>query len=181
MKLGTFSDFLNTAAFTLAVTIGPACTDGLHPTHYDPHIRSVAIDNRLDWCEMKAQIATENHLFDPYARSGAGAVGCAQFLPSTWAWLEERYRVRLDIYSCEDSITMFGLHIRELIDEFTEMGADDPRAFAFAAYNRGEFGVKRTVREVGKGLIWALVRDYLPTETIHYVDRIRRQFKVFRS
>ena len=129
---------------------------------------------------MKAQLVAENSTFSPYARSHAGAVGCAQFLPSTWKWLEERYGVQLDIFNCRDSIVMYGFRIRELIDNFTERGADDPEAFAYAAYNRGENGVLRTVRAIGKGFVWAAVQSALPTETVNYVARIRALGAAFR-
>ena len=181
MKLGVLQDIAAAFVFTLATAGSPPCDDGMHPTHWDAHTRQVSIDYRLDWCLMKAQLLTENHTMDPHARSHAGAVGCAQFLPSTWGWLEERYGITLDIYDCKDAISMFGRRIRELIDDFTERGADDPRAFAYAAYNRGENGVLRTVKKVGKGLVWRLVKDSLPMETIRYVGKIRRLASIFRS
>jgi len=180
LKLGAFSDLAASFALTFAVTFSGPCDDGLHPSHWDAHIRDVAIDNRLDWCEMKAQLVTENARLDPYASSHAGAVGCAQFLPSTWHWLEERYGVVLDMLDCRDSITMYGRRIRELIDHFIDLGADDPKAFAIASYNRGENGVLRTVTEVGKGLVWQAVRDHLPLETVRYVGKIRKLVSIFR-
>ena len=180
MKLGTFGDLAAAFAFSFATLGSPPCEDGLHPNHWDPHIQQVAIDARLDWCVMKAQLVVENATMDPFARSSAGAVGCAQFLPTTWHWLEERYGIVLDMHDCKDSITMFGRRIRELIDEFTERGADDPRAFAFASYNRGKAGVLRTAKAVGKGLIWKAVESSLPMETIRYVGKIRRLASLFR-
>ena len=44
MKLGTFQDIAAAFAFTLATAGSPPCDDGLHPTHWDSHIRQVAID-----------------------------------------------------------------------------------------------------------------------------------------
>ena len=183
MRPGSLSDFWASMLFAFSTSVSPMCDDGLHSTHWDPHIRNVAVDNKLDWCRMKAQLATENARFDPHAVSPAGAMGCAQFMRATWDWLADKYMMmHLDPWNCRDSITMYGRHIRELIDRYRERGATNEESWklACAAYNAGPARVDNKLKQAAKGVLWAVIKDSMPTETINYVARITGLYKLFR-
>ena len=180
MRFGEWQDFIASFLFTLGIASSGPCDDGLAPTHHDPWIREVSVAYRIPHCWAKAQLVTENTHLDPHISSHAGAVGCAQFMPKTWVWLEKRYNVNLDIRNCRDSIYMYARRIRELVDYYTGKDADDPWAFAAASYNAGEGRVNKTVKSIGRGFVWAAIQDALPSETIRYVAKILLQQRRLR-
>jgi membrane-bound lytic murein transglycosylase D len=99
----------------------------------------------------------------PYARSGAGAVGPWQFMPSTarlcdlrhdW-WVDERRDLEMATRAAAD-------HLSRLYGEFGDW------ALVLAAYNAGEGRIARAIRLAGHDDFWRL---NLPVQTADYVPK----------
>lgn len=99
---------------------------------YDALIARVAAEHRLDFALVKAVMHVESS-FNPYARSPKGAAGLMQVLPTTAA----RYGVR-DVYNPQENVRAGVSHLRYLLQRFKHK-----RALALAAYNAGEYAVRR--------------------------------------
>ena len=156
---------------------------GACPSAYDVSFQLAARIFALDWLELKAQACTENSTLDPVVRSHAGAVGCGQFLPTTWNWLREKWSLDWDIEDCNESLWMLVLYFQYHYEYFLNEGLSekDAQEFAWAAYNRGKAGVLRTAAKLGKGLVWSAVRSHLPTETRNYGRKIRNLTRILRG
>lgn len=127
-----------------------------------------------DWLRFKAQVRAESN-FDPNARSSAGAIGLAQFMPLTWAeWNDgtpglQRLASTLlltDPRDPEDAIHAQIIYMKWLLQRVTTWEA------AFAAYN---WGIGRVLK------IWMLPRwkDHLPKETFDYIHRIEKYYQEY--
>ena len=101
------------------------------------------------------QIETESH-FNPNAASGAGAVGIAQFMPSTAA------SMGINPY---DPTQALNAAARLMANLNAQYGGD--YAKALAAYNAGSGNVESAVRAGGGN--W---KAYLPGETQSYISQI---------
>ena len=99
---------------------------------YDALIARVAAEHRLDFALVKAVMHVESS-FNPYAKSPKGAAGLMQVLPTTAA----RYGVR-DVYNPQENVRAGASHLRYLLQRFR-----NKRALALAAYNAGEYAVRR--------------------------------------
>lgn len=155
------------------------CWD-VEPTKYDVAFLLAARLTELDACKLKAQALTENSTLDPKAKSRAGAMGCTQFLPSTWKDIAARYDVsHWRINDCVASIFLQALYMREHYDFFLAqdptISEDTAWEFALAAYNRGRAGFLRSVGGKVKNLAWDLVKDSQPVETAQYVRKIQQR------
>ena len=133
----------------------------------------------LDPATLEAQIRTENSTCDQSAVSAANARGCGQLLDSTANEVIQKYSLDWSNSTCIESIFLASIYLREQYNYFLPRVKDETEAmvFALAAYNRGRGGVLRTAARIGKGLIWSVVRDNLPTETINYTRKIFRKKK----
>lgn len=150
------------ALCSLVLAVACACvTVARYPLFYAQSIRHYAKANGLDPVLVAAVVSVESG-FEPTARSGKGAVGLMQLLPSTaedcaarsgLSWAEPRltepdYNIRL---GCE--------YLRYLFDRF---GSE---RLVLAAYNAGEGRVRAWLRE-GR------------TENIPYPETARYLLKV---
>jgi soluble lytic murein transglycosylase-like protein len=117
-----------TAAQTPATTFAT----GGDSTQYDALIQQAATANGVDPSLLKGLIRQESN-FDPAARSGAGATGLTQLMPSTAAGLGVT-----DATDPQQSITAGAKYLRQQLDAF---GGDE--TLALAAYNAGAGAVKK--------------------------------------
>ncbi|MBO6291908.1 MAG: transglycosylase SLT domain-containing protein, partial [Selenomonas sp.] len=97
---------------------------------WEPYIQEYAKKHNVDPNLLRAIIKTESG-FNPDAVSPAGAIGMAQFMPSTAA------AVGIDPHDPIQSIEGAAMHLRTLIDSF---GSE---RLAIAAYNAGAGAVKK--------------------------------------
>ncbi|MGQ0811104.1 MAG: lytic transglycosylase domain-containing protein, partial [Nitrospiraceae bacterium] len=95
-------------------------------------IRWYAKQHRLSPALLRAVIKVESD-FDPTAVSRTGALGLMQLMPRTAASLQVR-----DPFNPVDNIRGGAKHLRHLLDRF-----DGDLPLALAAYNAGEYRVKR--------------------------------------
>ena len=147
--------------------------------NYDTTIQIAAEYSGLDWRLLKAQLETENSTFDSRAKSSAGAIGCGQFLPKTWDWLMERYRLDWNIRDCEDGIFGMSLYMRYLMERCQSELPDttDLWGCAISAYNHGEGNVFRKLKKLGR-FTWNQFKKIAPTETRNYRKKILSAVKL---
>ena len=118
-------------ATTPAAGVGEPASGG-GATQYDALINDAATRNGVDPALLKALIRQESN-FNPNARSGAGAVGLTQLMPSTAAGLGVG-----DPTDPAQAIEGGARYLRQQLDRF----GGDP-AKALAAYNAGPGAVQR--------------------------------------
>lgn len=113
----------------------------IHTTAYDTRIRAAHTKYKLpySWTMLKAQLIQESSL-NAYARSPAGALGIAQFMPDTW----KQYAKKLNFPAGADptnaslSIIACAAMMRDMYDEWTaERPLDDRYKLSLASYNAG--------------------------------------------
>ena len=121
---------------------------------------------------LSAQILTEsagNHLRNgKLIKSTAGALGIAQFLPTTWDWLKKVNILpkHFDIANEEHQIKAQKLFMNYLANK--DYGIKyDKTILALAAYNAGSGRVTRLIKKYGAD--W---ESHLPGETKKYISRI---------
>lgn len=123
--------------------------------HFEPLIRELSKQHRVDLALIKAVIRTESD-FNPNATSRKGASGLMQLMPQTAA----RYGVS-DLYSPQQNLDAGIRYLRDLLNRY-----DNRLHLVLAAYNAGESAVKKY-----KG-----VPPY--RETQRYVKKVM-QYKTF--
>lgn len=100
-------------------------------SRYSPFIKEAARKNGFDWRLIAAQIYQESHLH-PWANSTAGAKGLMQLLPETAASLGVT-----DLFDPVENIDAGVRHLKNLYDQFEDIGGEDRLLLALAAYNTG--------------------------------------------
>jgi soluble lytic murein transglycosylase-like protein len=125
----TTNDFSALLSQATAAQSAPA---GDGSTAYDALIQQAAQANGVDPALLKALIRQESG-FDPNARSGAGAAGLTQLMPSTAAGLGVT-----DPTDPQQAIDGGARYLRQQLDAF---GGDETKALA--AYNAGPGAVQK--------------------------------------
>ena len=102
-------------------------------------------------------------------RSKAGALGIAQFMPSTWRWMKRRKMIPKDwdIKNKKHQIEAQKIYMNYLYHYDYKIDYDR-EVLAIAAYNAGPGRVTRLVRRYGKNWIY-----HLPQETKDYLVKLR--------
>jgi soluble lytic murein transglycosylase-like protein len=124
----------------------------------------------LTWLHLKAQCAAES-LLNPNAVSPAGAVGIAQFLPST---LEEVMGPHADPKDPLQSIWGQAKYMNIWLPRILAKKArvTQPEWYALlAAYNWGPGNMSRCMRLRGPRSRWQEWIKYVPRETQDYINR----------
>ncbi len=171
----------------LALCLALPLTGQAVPTRYDGTFRKYSkryFGVAFDWRWFKAQGMTESGL-DPAARSGVGARGVMQLMPTTF---EELRRVHPGLNSVDDpewNIAAGILYDRQLWRLWAEdsVRAEDQADFMFASYNAGRIPLLRAQALARRQLLdhrdWHIIVSVAPTvprwrhrETLNYVSRI---------
>lgn len=92
---------------------------------------------------------------NPRIVSPAGAMGCMQIMPATWAYLSPRYNLGADPFDARRNMIGGAMYLAELVARYGMTGA-------LAAYNAGPGRYER----------YAAGTATLPAETIAYTSRI---------
>jgi soluble lytic murein transglycosylase len=140
-----------------------------YPLHYSAIVRGHARNYRLDPALLAAVIDAESK-FHADAKSGSGAIGLMQLLPTTAHGIAlhtggSRFRTG-DLYDPEINVRYGSWYLRHLLDKY-----DDERT-ALAAYNAGQDNVDRWLAR-GSGIRFA--------ETRAYVDRVEKLKGIYRD
>ncbi|MCR5131112.1 MAG: transglycosylase SLT domain-containing protein [Prevotella sp.] len=171
-------------------------------SHYDHLFQKYAQHARWDWRLLAAQCYQES-TFDPKARSWAGACGLMQIMPATASHLGLPIS---QIYEPEPNIAAAAKYIKELTSHFSDIGDRNERClFVLAAYNGGFFHIRDAMSLAQKNgrnpHSWADVSEFVlklsspqfyrdpvvkhgymrGTETVGYVDNIRRRYAQYRG
>lgn len=131
---------------------------------YDSLIQYYAHYRNLDWLQIKSQIRQES-VFDPYAKSPAGAKGLGQFMDPTWDEWSKNIGVT-DVWNPEHNIHATCAYMQWLLRQFNQ----DLRA-ALAAYNWGIGNVRKAMKK--HGATWL---QHAPAETIKYIRKINEYY-----
>ena len=133
------------AAYGLDRLLGKA-EENAYPQKYSEYVEKYAVEYNIPEYVIYAVIKVESD-FDPLARSGVGACGLMQMMPSTFLWLtgEEHLNESLPeaaIFIPEVSIRYGTYYLLYLYRKF-----DYNWDTAFAAYNGGEGNVKKWLED----------------------------------
>jgi membrane-bound lytic murein transglycosylase F len=146
---------------------------------YDPIIKKMARRYGFDWRLIAAQIYTESN-FNSDVKSGVGALGLMQVMPSTARIIgvppEKMQLPHINIaVGCLYNQRMYYLWKRETNK------TDQRLAFAFASYNAGRGRVLRSYDTRKNLTTWETVHRGLPAETQMYVHKIFLKYEVYRK
>jgi soluble lytic murein transglycosylase len=140
-----------------------------YPLRYQAIVRGHARNYRLDPALLAAVIDVESK-FQADAKSGSGAIGLMQLLPSTAHGIAlhtggSRFTTD-DLYDPEINVRYGAWYLRHLLDRY-----DGDERTALAAYNAGQDNVDRWLA-AHSGIRYA--------ETRAYVARVERLKRVYR-
>jgi membrane-bound lytic murein transglycosylase F len=152
---------------------------------YDSHFRKYTkryFGAGFDWHWFKSQGIAESGLRSN-AVSNAGAVGIMQILPTTYEEIHKKSPY-LSTGSLSDprwniaaGIFYDSILFKRWITNADHKSAEDDLYMTFASYNAGYSKMKRVVKKVkkqkGKPEGWEDVKDHAPSQTRHYVGRIK--------
>ena len=130
-----------------------------------------------DWRWFRAQGIAESGL-RPNARSGRGARGVMQIIPSTFDEIWKAHGRVPDIYEPRWNVASGIAYDRYLYERWARRVPRSERiSFMLASYNAGYAGVSRSVERArgagAAGGAWEQVAPYAPVETRNYVMRIK--------
>lgn len=148
------------------------------PDDYDDMFRKHAkhyFGPGQDWRWFKAQAIAESGL-DPNAKSESGAVGIMQILPGTYQEIRKENPHLQDITSPRWNIAAGVYYDRVLFKRWKSPPDDRERLlFAFGSYNAGYTRILKSMQRAKPATTsWKQVEKHVPSQTRHYVRRIRR-------
>ena len=142
----------------------------------------------LDYLLVTAQAYQESGL-DQSRRSGAGAIGVMQLLPST---ARDKNVGIPDIEDLENNIHAGVKYVRFILDRYYKdapMDDVDKHLFAFAAYNAGPgriTGLRKKAERMGldpnkwRGNVEVVAAQEIGRETVQYVANILKYYMAYR-
>ena len=144
---------------------------------YDAHFRKYSkhyFGPGVDWHWFKAQAIAESGL-KPDARNKSGARGIMQIMPRTYREIQDDNPHMKDIHSPRWNIAAGIYYDRVLYKRWVSPPPGDERLFfAFGSYNAGYTRIKNTFQKIDPPTAsWKNVESHVPSQTRHYVRRIR--------
>ena len=144
---------------------------------YDAHFRKYSkhyFGPGVDWHWFKAQAIAESGL-KPGARNKSGARGIMQIMPRTYREIQDDNPHMKDIDSARWNIAAGIYYDRVLYKRWVSPPPGDERLyFAFGSYNAGYTRIKNTFQKIDPPTAsWKNVESHVPSQTRHYVRRIR--------
>lgn len=164
--------FFITLAFFLwvlwAATHVQAAT--IFPSQYDDQIRSAVKQywpDYPDYLDWKAELFQESRL-DPNAKSSAGAIGLAQFLPGTWGDVERALALGAVPRNIAGPAILGGAYYLETLRRQWRSGPrsmDDRQRLAQASFNAGIGSLLKAQSLCDGNLDYAAIVPCLPDVT----------------
>lgn len=145
--------------FHPVLSVGRGASTAIPSRELDQAIRWFARQQKLSPALLRAVIKAESD-FNPEAVSPTGAIGLMQLMPGTAASLKIR-----DPFNPVENIRGGAKHLRYLLDRF-----DGDLPLAIAAYNAGEYRVKRNNYQIPQ-----------IEETQLYVEKVLFYYETFRA
>lgn len=146
-----------------------AIHDLYFPVAYRQEVEEAARKTGLDASLLLAVIREES-LFDPDARSIAGALGLMQLMPQTAQRVAQSagipYKSADDIYQPRTNIMLGAAYLKSLVAEFGGI------PYAIAAYNAGEEVVRDWIRTGAYGAVDEFIEDIPYYETQNYTKKV---------
>ncbi len=155
----------------------------LYPLRYEAEIAGAAERYHVDPYLVAAVVKAESG-FDPEAKSGAGAVGLMQLMPTTADWIAARDdwqgAAKPDLHDPAQNLDLGTYYMAFLLERF----ADVPTALA--AYNAGHGAVEQWLAARGASPAGGSPTTLLPAdipfpETRGFVERVERLRELYRQ
>ena len=119
-------------------------------------------------------VMREESMFNPDARSIAGAVGLMQLIPKTALWLDSNIQLGIkntsQIFEIKNNISLGTYYLSILIKEFGS------HAYVIAAYNAGEERVRKWSQKGNYKSIDEFIEDIPYYETRNYVKKVMTSY-----
>jgi len=159
---------------------GSPAAAAVFPSTYDKQIQAASARYLpgMPWRLLKAQFYQESRL-RPDARSPAGALGIAQFMPATWDEVSKAMKFGVVDRRMVEPAVLGGAYYMATLRTRWTMDDMDRHRFALAGYNAGNGNIRRAARACGWPMDWKSAAQCLPAvtgrhsaETIGYVEVI---------
>ena len=119
-------------------------------------------------------VMREESMFNPDARSIAGAVGLMQLIPKTALWLDSNLQLGIkntsQIFEIKNNISLGTYYLSILMKEFGS------NAYVIAAYNAGEERVRKWSQKGNYKSIDEFIEDIPYYETRNYVKKVMTSY-----
>jgi len=145
----------------------------LYPLAYRDTVDAISKKYDIDPLMVFA-VMREESMFDPDAKSIAGALGLMQLMPHTAYRLNGSLRLgehnNSKIYNIKNNIHLGIYYLSSLVKEFSSY------AYALAAYNAGEENLRKWIQKGSHKSPDEFIEDIPYTETRNYVKRVITTF-----
>lgn len=154
-------------------------------TKYDTHFRKYSkryFGPGFDWLWFKSQGIAESGLRNK-VRSSMGAVGIMQILPSTYADIHKKSpylsagTLKDPRWNIATGIFYDRILYKRWLKRLERTTPESNLYMAFASYNAGHNKIsrvlKKTKKQTGKAGGWEDIKHRVPSQTRHYVSRIK--------
>jgi len=154
---------------------------------YDTQIKEAAATYLAgaDWRLFKAQLCAESNL-NPNAKSPAGAMGIAQFMPATWEEVKKEMNMpdHITPYDSIYAIPAAAYYMQKLCNSWSSHREEADRyCLALASYNAGFGNLLKAQKLAGGAVEYSPVIEALPAITerhsIETRDYVKRIFRIF--
>ena len=152
---------------------------------YDTHFRKYTkryFGPGFDWHWFKSQGIAESGLRNN-AVSNVGAVGIMQILPSTYAEIHKKSPYLSEgtlsdpRWNIAAGIFYDRILYKRWLKTLDQSTPEDDLYLTFASYNAGHGKIRRVIKKTAKqkGNVegWEDIKDHVPSQTRHYVKRIK--------
>ncbi|WP_221798103.1 transglycosylase SLT domain-containing protein [Oceanobacter mangrovi] len=144
--------------------------DARFPALFGELFDAAASKNEID-SNWATAIARQESAFNPQARSGVGARGLMQLMPTTARHTARKHSLAFaktdQLYRPETNIALGTAYLADMYQRF-----DHNRAYASAAYNAGPHRVERWLKERGNAPLDVWIETIPFAETRQYVQNV---------